>query len=79
MALSDDLRKRVVVAVVEDGLSRDAAAKRFEASVAPATSRLSAGLDPPRAGHRAGALQTAPPFKPAECENFFNACGYDTA
>jgi transposase len=29
MALSDDLRKRVVEAVVEGGLSRNAAAKRF--------------------------------------------------
>ena len=36
MALSDDLRKRVVDAVVEDGLSRNAAAKRFEVSIASA-------------------------------------------
>ena len=36
MALSDDLRKRVVDAVVEGGLSRNAAAKRFEVSIASA-------------------------------------------
>jgi transposase len=36
MALSDDLRKRVVEAVVESGLSRNAAAKRFEVSIASA-------------------------------------------
>src|ERR1700757_140722 len=36
MALSDDLRKRVVEAVIESGLSRNAAAKRFEVSVASA-------------------------------------------
>ncbi len=36
MALSDDLRKRAVEAVVEGGLSRNAAAKRFEASIASA-------------------------------------------
>jgi transposase len=36
MALSDDLRKRVVEAVVEGGLSRNAAAKRFEVSIASA-------------------------------------------
>ena len=34
MALSDDLRKRVVEAVVEDGLSRNAAAKLFKVSIA---------------------------------------------
>ena len=31
MALSDDLRERVVGAVVEGGMSRNAAAKRFVA------------------------------------------------
>jgi transposase len=36
MALSDDLRKRVVEAVVLGGLSRNAAAKRFEVSIASA-------------------------------------------
>ena len=36
MALSDDLPKRVVEAVVEGGLSRNAAAKRFEVSIASA-------------------------------------------
>ena len=36
MGLSDDLRKRVVEAVVVDGLSRDAAAKLFKVSIASA-------------------------------------------
>ena len=36
MALSDDLRKRVVGAVVEDGLSRNAAATLFKISIASA-------------------------------------------
>jgi transposase len=36
MALSDDLRKRVVAAVVVDGLSRNAAAKLFKVSIASA-------------------------------------------
>ncbi len=36
MALSDDLRKRVVEAVVGGGLSRNAAARRFEVSIASA-------------------------------------------
>ncbi len=36
MALSDDLRKRVVEAVVLGGLSRNAAAKRFGVSIASA-------------------------------------------
>ena len=36
MALSEDLRKRVVEAVVEGGLSRNAAAKRFAVSIASA-------------------------------------------
>jgi transposase len=36
MALSDDLRKRVVEAVVSSGLSRNAAAKRFDVSIASA-------------------------------------------
>jgi putative transposase len=36
MALSDDLRKRVVEAVVLGGLSRHAAAGRFEVSIASA-------------------------------------------
>ena len=36
MALSDDLRKRVVEAVVLDGLSRNAAAKLFKVSIASA-------------------------------------------
>ena len=36
MALSDDLRERVVKAVVESGLSRNAAAKRFGVSIASA-------------------------------------------
>ena len=34
MALSDDLRKRVVDAAVEEGMSRNAAAKRFGVSIA---------------------------------------------
>lgn len=33
MALSDDLRERVVKAVVEEGVSRNAAAKRFGVSI----------------------------------------------
>jgi len=36
MALSDDLRKRVVEAVVLGGLSRNAAARRFAVSIASA-------------------------------------------
>jgi transposase-like protein len=36
MALSDDLRTRVVEAVIERGLSRNAAAERFGVSVASA-------------------------------------------
>jgi transposase len=36
MALSDDLRKRVVEAVVSGGLSRNAAAQRFDVSIASA-------------------------------------------
>jgi transposase len=36
MALSDDLRKRVVDAVVDGGMSRNAAAKRFGVSIASA-------------------------------------------
>src|SRR5271165_622328 len=36
MALSDDLRQRVVGAVVEGGMSRNAAAKRFGVSIASA-------------------------------------------
>ena len=36
MALSDDLRKRVVEAVASDGLSRNAAAKLFKVSIASA-------------------------------------------
>ena len=36
MALSDDLRKRVMEAVVEGGLSRNAAAKRFDVSIGSA-------------------------------------------
>jgi transposase len=36
MALSNDLRKRVVDAVVEGGMSRNAAAKRFGVSIASA-------------------------------------------
>src|SRR5450631_1611236 len=36
MALSDDLRKRVVDAVVEEGMSCNAAAKRFGVSIASA-------------------------------------------
>jgi transposase len=36
MALSDDRHERVVGAVVEDGMSRIAAAKRFGISVASA-------------------------------------------
>ena len=36
MALSDDLRKRVVDAVVVGGVSRNAAAKRFGVSIASA-------------------------------------------
>jgi len=36
MALSDDLRKRVVEAVVLGGLSRNAATRRFSVSIASA-------------------------------------------
>jgi transposase len=36
MALSDDLRKRVVEAVVSGGLSRNAAAQRFDVTIASA-------------------------------------------
>ena len=36
MALSDDLRERVVRAVVDEGLSRNAAAKRFGVGIASA-------------------------------------------
>lgn len=36
MALSDDLRKRVVGAVLEGGMSRNGAAKRFGVSIASA-------------------------------------------
>jgi transposase-like protein len=36
MPLSDDLRERVVVAVVDGGMSRNAAAKRFGVSIASA-------------------------------------------
>ena len=36
MALSDDLRQRVVRAVVDGGMSRNAAAKRFGVSIASA-------------------------------------------
>ena len=36
MALSDDLRKRVVDCVVDEGMSRNAAAKRFGISIASA-------------------------------------------
>ena len=36
MALSGDLRKRVVEAVVSGGLSRNSAAKRFEVGIASA-------------------------------------------
>ena len=91
MALSDDLRKRVVEAVIEGGLSRNAAARRFEVSIASAVrwvkryettgeispapsggdrrsrrieahrgaSRLSAGFDPPHAGHHAAGNEGA--------------------
>ena len=40
MALSDDLRKRVVEAVVSSGLSRTAGAKRFDVSIASAVRRV---------------------------------------
>ena len=40
MALSDDLRKRVMEAVVEGGLSRNAAAKRFDVSIASAVRQV---------------------------------------
>jgi len=36
MAISDDLRKRMVEAVVDDGLSRNAAAKLFKVCIASA-------------------------------------------
>lgn len=36
MALSDDLRERVVKAVVEEGMSRNAAARRFGVGIASA-------------------------------------------
>ena len=40
MALSDDLRKRVVEAVVLGGLSRNGAARRFGVSIASAVRRV---------------------------------------
>src|SRR5271157_1484400 len=46
MALSDDLRQRVVRAVVDGGMSRNAAAKRFGVSIASAV-RWVARLDFP--------------------------------
>ena len=59
MALSDDLRERVVEAVVVGGLSRNAAAKRFGVSIASAVRWLqrfgasSQGLPPaPTGGDR---------------------------
>jgi hypothetical protein len=39
MALSNDRRKRVLEAVVEDGLSRNAAAKHFKVSIASTVRR----------------------------------------
>jgi len=50
MALSDDLRERVVGAVVEGGMSRNAAAKRFGVSVASAVRWV--GASKPRARSR---------------------------
>ena len=48
MALSDDLRQRVVRAVVDGGMSRNAAAKRFGVSIASAVRWRCASR--PRAG-----------------------------
>ncbi len=42
MALSEDLRKRVVDAVVEGGMSRNAAAKRFGVSIASVVALVAA-------------------------------------
>ena len=42
MALSDDLRERVVGAVVEGGMSRNAAAKRFGVSAVRWVARFKA-------------------------------------
>ena len=62
MALSDDLRKRVVEAVVEGGLSRNVAAKRFEVSIAE-RGALGAALRDPRRG-TAGAFGRRSPLRP---------------
>jgi len=62
--LSFDLRKRVVAAICEEGLSCRAAARRF-------AERTVAGLIAILEG-------CADLFKPTECQNFFQACGYDT-
>jgi transposase len=53
MALSDDLRERVIGAVVDSGMSRNAAAKRFGVSIASAV-RWVARF------HTTGAISPAP-------------------
>jgi transposase len=55
MALSDDLRERVVMAVVDDGMSRNGAAKRFGVGIASAVRwvarfKATGGLSPSRMG-----------------------------
>ena len=64
MALSNDLRKRVVEAVVEDGLSRNAAAKHFKVSIARAVRwvkryETTGKISPSPAGgdHRSGRVE----------------------
>ena len=58
MALSDDLRERVVGAVLEGGMSRNAAAKRFGVSIASAVrwvARFKAFISKARDAINAGA------------------------
>jgi len=53
MALSNDLRERVVDAVMEEGMSRNAAARRFGVSIASAVRWL-------QRFHATGAISPAP-------------------
>ena len=57
MALSEDLRTRVVEAVVVGGLSRNAAARRFGVSIASAIRWVWRGLPGDwGCGHRSGSF-----------------------
>ena len=62
MALSDDLRKRVVEAVVLGGLSRNQAAARFKVSVASAVRWVKRFTNHGR--DFAGAFWRRPPLRP---------------